>query len=61
VFLRSLFSEKRSESTNLLSQGGSNVLRSVRGQVPNTREDPSEDDVPVDELSEACGRESESP
>ena len=53
VFLGGLLSEKRSETTDLLGQSGSDVLRGVGGQGSDAREDTSEDDVSVDELSEA--------
>jgi hypothetical protein len=53
VFLGRLLSEKRSETADLLGQSGSDVLRAIGGQGSNAREDSCEDDVSVDELSEA--------
>ena len=53
VFLGRLLSEKRSETTDLLGQSSSDMLRGIGGQGSNAREDSCEDDISVDELSEA--------
>jgi len=53
VFLGRLLSEQRSETTDLLGQSSSDMLRGIGGQGSNAREDSCEDDISVDELSEA--------
>lgn len=53
VFLGSLLAEQGSQPADLLGQGGSDVLRSIGRQRSDAREDPSEDDIAVDQLSEA--------
>lgn len=56
VFDRGVLAELRCESRDLTSESSSNVLRTIGGEISDTRHETGKDDFSVDEFSETWKR-----